>query len=61
MRKNFIIRCPNCSWSKLTTGLSEDLKDMTEVRKCNNCGRPREFRCPKCGRNSKMIRMKGNT
>jgi len=44
----------------MSTGLSDDVKDLKEVRPCVNCGRPREFRCPKCGNNAKMIRVRGN-
>lgn len=59
--KNFMITCPQCRWSILTTGLSEDLKDLKEVESCSNCGKPRVFRCPKCGQKSKMLRLRGNS
>ncbi len=59
MENKFNIRCMKCKWYKLTTGLSEDLKDLYEIKNhCTNCGKPREFRCPKCGTPSKMLRLK---
>lgn len=60
MENNFIIRCLKCRWAQLTTGLPDDLKGLYEVaNSCSKCGKPREFRCPKCGRNSKMTRIRG--
>jgi len=60
MDNRFIIRCPRCRWSRLTTGISEHLKDLFEFKKCSNCGGPRKFRCPACGAQAKMLRIKGN-
>lgn len=58
--KNFIIRCHKCRWARMSTGISEDLKDLHEINTCDNCGKPRIFRCPKCGLNAKMMRIKGS-
>lgn len=61
MEKNFIIRCQKCRWAHMTTGLTSDLVGLNEIKTCSNCGKPREFRCPKCGRNAKMMRIKKNS
>jgi len=58
--KTFIIRCPRCRWGRTSDGTADDLKGLTEVRKCSHCGRPREFRCLKCGGNAKMMKIKYN-
>jgi len=59
MEKRFIIKC-KCGWSKLSTGITSDLVDLKEVKKCNKCGGPRSFKCPKCGGLAKQFRIKGN-
>lgn len=56
MEKKFIIRCQVCRWAELTTGISDDLTHLTEVRTCNHCS-GRKFKCPKCGRSAKMIKV----
>ena len=61
MEKNFIIRCLKCRWARMSTGLSEDLTDLTEIKTCYNCGKPRAFKCPKCGQIAKQIRTKNNS
>ena len=62
MIKPFIIRCPKCRWAETTTGVSIDLKHLNEITSnCTNCGKDRQFKCPKCGATAKMIRIKGNT
>ena len=60
MDKNFILRCPKCRFARMSTGLSEDLKDLREIVTCSNCGGPRKFRCEKCSGIMKMMRIKGN-
>jgi len=45
---------------ELSTGLSSDLTHLAEVKKCAHCG-PRAFKCPRCGNQAKMIRIRGNT
>lgn len=58
--KNFMIRCPKCRWARLSSGVSMDLADLHEVTSsCKNCGKARKFKCPKCGMNSPMKRIKG--
>lgn len=55
-----MIRCLKCRWAQLTTGLPDDLKDLNEIKTCTKCGKQREFRCPRCGRNAKMTRIRHN-
>jgi len=53
-----MIRCLKCRWAKMTTGTSEDLKDLYEIKNnCSNCGKKRQFRCLKCGQPATMIRV----
>lgn len=59
--KKFIIRCLKCRWVQFTTGQPDDLKGLYEIKGCGNCGKPREFRCPKCGKPAKMLRTEGNS
>jgi len=58
-----MIRCLRCRWSKITDGTPEDLQGLIEVKNsCSDCGKPRKFRCQKCGRPSNMVRLpKTNT
>ena len=58
MEKKFIIRCLKCRWARMSTGLSDDLKDLKEIETCQNCGKPRQFRCPQCGLIAKLTRIK---
>jgi hypothetical protein len=44
----------------MSTGLSEDISDLHEINSCEKCGKPRSFKCPKCGLTAKMMRVKGN-
>ncbi len=60
--KNFIIRCPKCCWSRVSSGLSVDLTDINEIKpNCKTCGKWRKFQCPKCGTHAMMKRIRGNT
>lgn len=57
--KNFLIRCPNCRWAEVTTGIDKDLEHLHEYKKsCASCGKPRKFRCPNCGQQAIMRRLK---
>lgn len=58
--QNFMIRCQKCRWARLSTGLTPDLADLTEIKKCQTCGSVRQFKCPKCGLPAKMTRIKRN-
>ena len=58
--KNFVLRCVKCRWARMSTGLSIDLKDLKETTGCINCGKPRQFRCPKCGQTAKLTRIRNN-
>jgi hypothetical protein len=60
MEKNFIVRCGKCRWARMSTGLSSDLADLKEINNCVNCGKPRTFRCPQCGQNAKLTRVRSN-
>lgn len=60
IEKSFIIRCPACRWAEMSTGISDDLAHLHEIKVCANCSGGRKFRCPKCGTPAKMIRVKGN-
>ena len=60
MEQNFIIRCHKCRWARLSTGLTDDLKDLAEIKKCETCGFTRTFKCPKGGLPAKMTRIKRN-
>jgi tRNA(Ile2) C34 agmatinyltransferase TiaS len=54
----FIIRCDFCKWQELNSGLPKDLAHLFELKNtCDKCGKPRRFRCPKCGRMAKMKRI----
>jgi predicted RNA-binding Zn-ribbon protein involved in translation (DUF1610 family) len=58
--KNFIIRCHKCRWARMSSGISSDLIDLHEIKTCDKCGKPREFKCPNCGLTAKMLRIKRN-
>ncbi len=45
----------------MSTGLSEDLKDLFEYKACASCGGVRKFRCPQCGGKMKLRRVSPNT
>ncbi len=60
--KNFIIRCLKCRWARISSGVAADMTDLHEVtRSCPTCGKWRRFKCPKCGQEAVMKRVKGNT
>ena len=55
----FVLKCSNCRWYKFCNGRSDELSDLKEVvRSCKNCGKPREFKCPECKLNAKLLRVK---
>ena len=57
--KNFFIRCPRCRWGRVSSGVAADLADLHEVKSnCRNCGRWRRFKCPACGMDATMKRIK---
>ena len=54
----YTIKCLGCSWSKPTNGTKEEVKDLIELpNNCASCGKPRQFRCPKCSKIAKMRRL----
>lgn len=62
VEKNFMIRCLKCRWARLSSGISTDLADLNEVTgNCPTCGKHRKFRCPNCGGQATMKRLKGNS
>ncbi len=56
--KKFILRCVKCRWARTSTGISSDLADLKETTSCTNCGKPRQFRCPRCGQTAKLTRIR---
>jgi hypothetical protein len=44
----------------MSSGISSDLTDLHEIKTCDKCGKPREFKCPNCGLTAKMLRIKRN-
>lgn len=60
--KNFALRCPSCRWARITSGLATDLQDLLVIKPtCQNCGKFRKYKCPKCGTACPLKRIKGNT
>jgi hypothetical protein len=60
--KNFILRCPRCRWSRTSSGLKSDLKDLVEIKNnCINCGKFRNYKCQKCGMACPLKRIKRST
>lgn len=55
MEKKYMIKC-RCGWTIITTGLTEDLKDLYEYKGCTRCS-GRKFRCPKCGGKANMFKV----
>jgi len=56
---NFILKCKQCSWLRLSKGRSDELDDLKEVvSSCSKCGKPREFFCPKCSNKIKMFKVR---
>lgn len=56
----FIIKCFNCNWQLKTLGDKKSIadEDLQEVKSgCSTCGKPRKFKCKKCGTPSKMFRV----
>lgn len=51
----FKLFCKNCSFTKLTNGTQEDLKDLHEMGGCSSCS-GRKFKCPKCGHVVKLAK-----
>jgi len=60
INKLFQIRCQRCRWSEFSSGLSKDLTHLTEIKKCQNCGGKRTFKCKKCGGMAPMKRLGRN-
>jgi hypothetical protein len=56
--RKFILRCMKCRWGRTSTGLSSDLSDLKETTSCTNCGKTRQFRCPRCGQTAKLTRIR---
>jgi hypothetical protein len=60
MEQQFYLKCPKCKYFRRSTGLSSDLTDLQEVRKCTKCGGPRTFQCPACRQLIKLTRERPN-
>lgn len=61
MKKNFKIFCSTCKFSRLSTGLSDDLSDLKEIKSCLKCGKNKKFYCPNCNGRATLIRISGNS
>jgi hypothetical protein len=60
--KNFVLMCQKCKWSKKSTGLKEDLANLTRLNDgCLSCGKIKKYKCPKCGGVCVLKRIKGNS
>ena len=57
MQVYFLLRCRRCKWWRKCPGLTKDLEDLVEIKKCKNCGGVRKFKCPKCAEMIKMMRV----
>jgi len=57
MNVYFLLKC-KCKWWRKCKGLSSELEDLVEVKRCKNCGGVRKFKCPKCANVVKMIRVR---
>jgi len=56
----FIIKCPNCNWQVKILGDKKSIEELKLVEiknSCSTCGKPRVFRCQKCGERSKAFRV----
>lgn len=59
--KNFVLSCPNCRWSRTSSGITKDLADLIYIKPtCQGCGKIKKYRCPKCGGACPLKRIKGN-
>lgn len=53
--QKYILKC-TCSFVLLTSGNQDELKDIYEFPNgCKACGKIRKFRCPKCGKQIKLL------
>lgn len=55
-----MLRCHKCRWAERSTGLSADLLKFNETTKCSSCSGARTFKCPKCGNQAKLNRIKNS-
>lgn len=56
----FLIKCRNCNWNLKTNGSKKEISDLElfEIKNsCSTCGKPRKFKCKKCGQHAKMYRL----
>lgn len=54
----FLIKCQYCGWTKTGDDISKS--GVYELPKeCLTCGKPKTFRCQSCGRQAKMIKIRG--
>lgn len=56
----FLIKCNNCNWHIKTNGTKKEISDLNllEIKNsCSSCGKPRRFKCKKCGQHAKMHRL----
>ena len=57
MKVYFLLKCKRCKWWRKCQGLTKDLEDLVEVKRCANCGGVRKFKCPECATLIKMMRV----
>lgn len=56
----FIIKCSNCNYTIKTNGSKKQISELELVEivnGCSSCGKPRRFKCKKCGQSAKMFRL----
>lgn len=56
----FRLQCQHCRYTEFSTGLSTDLKHLTEHKKGSLYRGPRLFKCPRCAQLVKLLRIQPN-
>ena len=56
-KTRYQLRCLKCRYSRISENNHDGFNDLYEIQGCTNCGGPRKYRCPECGRQAKAIRI----